>query len=108
MPNRRAFILGAIPLAMIDLAMIDPLQARADAPTGVRVQESDPIAMALGYRADATRVDRAKFPTYGPGHRCGTCQLFQGAAGARWGACPIMGNKLVSTQGWCSAWAQKS
>lgn len=77
----------------------------ADAPV---LDEKDPQAAALGYVADATKANKAKFPTYAAGRTCGNCQLYQGAAGTATGPCPIFGGKQVAAKGWCSAWVKKA
>jgi hypothetical protein len=64
--------------------------------------------MSLGYKHDASQVDKAKFSKYAAGEHCGNCQLFQGKAGEDWGPCPIFGGKLVSVKGWCSAYTKKA
>jgi len=72
------------------------------------LSEADPMAQALGYRADASKVDKAKFPQYGAGQTCSTCSLYAGAAGAPSGPCPIYAGKAVSATGWCASYARKS
>lgn len=73
-----------------------------------KVAETDPAAVSLGYKADATKVDKTKYPKFAAGQVCGGCMLFQGKAGDAQGACPALGNKLVSAKGWCSAWVKKA
>jgi High potential iron-sulfur protein len=72
------------------------------------VVESDPQAVALGYKADATKVDKTKQPKYAAGQMCGSCALYQGKAGAASGPCPLFGGKDVSAKGWCSAYVKKA
>jgi hypothetical protein len=81
-------------------------KVRAAAP--VAVTESDPTAQALGYKADATQVDKAKFAKYQAGEACANCQLYQGKAGDAAGPCPIFSGKQVSAKGWCSAYVKKA
>jgi High potential iron-sulfur protein len=71
------------------------------------VSESDPMAVSLGYKANASSVDKAKFPQYAAGASCSSCALFQGAAGASSGPCAIFAGKAVSAQGWCASYAKK-
>jgi hypothetical protein len=71
------------------------------------VAENDPQASALGYKADASKVDKAKFPKFAAGQVCSNCALFQGAAGAAAGGCPLYAGKQVAAKGWCSAYAKK-
>ena len=98
--NRRLFVLQSIVgCAGIGIAL------RAKAQT--MVAESDAQATALGYKADATKVDKAKQPKYAAGQACSSCALFQGTAGAAAGGCPLFAGKQVAAKGWCSAWAKK-
>jgi len=71
------------------------------------VAETDPQAGALGYKADATKVDKSKFPKYAAGQNCGSCALFQGKAGDAAGNCPLFAGKQVASTAWCSAYAKK-
>jgi len=87
-------------------------QASAPAPTAAltKLDESEPTAIALGYRHDATQVDTTKFPRYQAGQHCASCMLFQPDVGgeAGWGACSIFPGKLVDANGWCSAFVAKT
>ena len=71
------------------------------------VAENDPQAVALAYKADATKVDKSKQPKYAAGQACGNCALYQGAAGSAAGVCPLFAGKQVSAKAWCSAYAKK-
>lgn len=84
--------LGAIPLTLKAQEMVD---------------ENDPAAAALGYKADTSAVDAAKFPQHKPEQMCSNCQLFQGGE-ADSGGCAIFPGKLVAGKGWCSAWVLKA
>ena len=72
------------------------------------VEEKDPQAAALGYVADASKADKAKFKTWAAGQACGNCQLFQGKPTDAYGNCPLFAGKQVSAKGWCSAFAKKA
>ena len=72
------------------------------------VSETDATAVALGYVADASRVDASKYPTRVAGSVCSNCALYQGAAGSANGACPLFAGQLVAAAGWCTAWARKT
>jgi hypothetical protein len=99
---RREFII-AIASGIGALASALPASSLAAA-----VSETDPTAAALGYKADASKVDRAKFPKYAPPAACSNCSLYQGKAGSPDGPCAIFQGKLVSAAGWCSAYTAKS
>ncbi len=66
MSNRRQFLksipivaaAGAV-MSMSDLALAAPM-----------VAETDPQAAALGYKADTTKVDKAKFPKHAADQHC--------------------------------------
>lgn len=68
------------------------------------LSESDPTAVALGYKTDAAKAPNRKDKT----SVCGNCSLFTGKAGASDGPCNIFGGKIVNAKGWCSAWAKKA
>lgn len=101
--SRRTFLVSSIGLAS-SLALSHKVLA-ADA---AKLDESDPIAVSLGYKHDATLVDKAKQAKYVAGEDCSNCQLYQGKAGEPWGPCPIFGGKQVNAKGWCSAYTKKA
>ncbi len=73
----------------------------------VKLDEKDAQAVALGYVADAAKVDTKKFAKFAAGQNCASCALFQAKPGDAWGGCPLFGTKQVAAKGWCSAWAKK-
>ena len=99
--TRRVFMLQSV---VGCAAAASALQARAQA----MLAEGDAQAAALGYKADATKVDKTKYPKYAAGQVCTNCALFQGAASAAAGGCPLFAGKQVAGKGWCSAWAKKA
>lgn len=103
MTSRRTFLLKVIPAAGA-LAVLGGKAMAAPA----AVVETDPQAIALGYKANTAKVDKAKFPKHAADQHCGNCQLFQGAATAASAPCAIFGGKLVANKGWCSAWVKKA
>ena len=100
MKPRRTFL---IQVAGVSGAAVLGTQAHAQA----MVAENDPQAAALSYKADATKVDKAKQPKYAAGQICGNCALFQGKPADASGGCPLFAGKAVATTGWCSAYAKK-
>lgn len=72
------------------------------------LSETDPQAAALGYKADTSKVDAAKYPKHAADQNCANCALYQGKAGDAAGACPLFAGKQVAAKGWCSAWAKKA
>lgn len=99
--NRRVFMLQSV---VAGAAVAAAAGAQAADPM---VAENDPVATTYGYKADASKVDKAKFPKFAAGQSCVNCALFQGAAGATAGACPLYAGKQVSAKGWCNAYAKK-
>ncbi|MCY7319656.1 MAG: high-potential iron-sulfur protein [Ramlibacter sp.] len=80
--------------------------------TGAQAQalldEKNAQAMALGYVADAKRVDVKKYPKFVVGQNCANCALYQGKASDKAAGCPLFAGKQVAGAGWCSAWAKKA
>jgi len=72
------------------------------------VDEKDPQAAALGYVAEARRVDVKKYPKFAAGQNCAGCALYQGKAADKAAGCPLFAGKQVAATGWCSAWAKKA
>lgn len=98
--TRRQFMMtSAAGLASMGLASTASAQAM--------VAETDPQAVALGYYADSTKVDVAKFPKHKPDQFCNNCALYS-AKGAENGACSIFPGKLVAGPGWCNLWVKKA
>jgi hypothetical protein len=98
--NRRVFMMQVATAATATLAVS---QASAQA----MLDEKDPQAVGLSYKADATKVDKAKNPKFAAGNNCANCALFQAKPGAASGGCPLFGTKQVAAKGWCSAWVKK-
>ena len=69
--------------------------------------ESDPIAVALGYKKDAASVDVAKYPKRAGAASatqfCSNCALYTADDGGL-GVCTAIPGKLVAGPGRCNAW----
>src|ERR1044072_7681881 len=100
-PSPRTFL---IPSTGVASSFALSRQAFADAP---KVAESDPTAQALGYKEDASKVDKAKFAKYAPGQDCGNCSFYQGKPTDAYAGCPMFAGKQVAAKGWCSAYNKK-
>lgn len=99
MTSRRRFI-QIVPLAGATMLGAGTASAQL-------VAEKDPQAVALGYVADATKADKAKFKTYAAGQLCNNCALYQGKVTDAAAGCPLFAGKQVAAKGWCSAYAKK-
>jgi len=101
--SRRAFVMtvigGSTALAASRVA------AQAAAPV---LSETDPQAVALGYKADNTKVDKAKYPQHAATQMCSGCNFFQGKPTDAMAPCQLFAGKQVAGKGWCSAWAKKA
>jgi hypothetical protein len=90
-----------------------PAAPAADAGAGEpkKLDENDPVAKALGYSHDASKVDVAKYPkragAEGQKQFCHNCAQFNAGADA-WGKCNIFPQGMVNKDGWCNSWVQKS
>jgi hypothetical protein len=69
------------------------------------LDENDPVAQKLAYRADASKVDAAHFPDYQSGQTCANCSSYAGHANDATGPCSIFPGKTVAAGGWCKAYA---
>jgi hypothetical protein len=104
--SRRRFIAGAgTAISAAAFAGMLPRNARAD--DLPHLSPTDATAQTLGYVEDATKADKAKFPTYAAGDSCASCNFFQGGT-APWGPCQLFPGKAVNAKGWCSAHAKKA
>ena len=101
MNNRRQFIINLS--AAGGFAMAGHAFAQAPA-----LAETDPQAVALGYKADSTKVDKQKFPKHEASQKCNNCQLYQGTPTDATGGCPLFAGKQVAGPGWCGAWVKKT
>ena len=104
--RRNLLKIGTLAAAATALAAHTGPAAAQGAPQ--HLDEKDPQAQALGYKHDATKVDKAKFKNYQPGQTCANCQQFQAKAKEEWAGCAIFGAKQVNAKGWCSAWVKKA
>jgi hypothetical protein len=102
--SRRTFIITAVAAGT---AVLTTRWASATAQAPL-LQETDPQAVALGYKADASKVDKARFPRYAAGQMCANCTLYQGKSSDPSAPCPLFQGKQVAARAWCSAWSKKA
>ena len=100
MTSRRTF-LATIPASALALGL-------GNASAATALSESDPTAVGLGYKADATKVNVKKYPAFVPGQHCANCNLYAGKATDPAAPCSIFAGKLVNGKGWCVAWVKKA
>jgi hypothetical protein len=104
MQTRRIFLLKSV-----GAAAALPLASQAFAQqAAAKLDPKDPQAAALGYVEDHTKTDTKKFPRYTKDQQCVNCQLYTAKAGTKEGPCTLFQNRLVTAQGWCSAWVKKA
>ncbi len=106
--DRRQFLtMGVAGSGVIALSAIPIHLLAQDA-----VAESEPLAQAMGYVADASKTDTAKFPKRageaGAKQFCHNCALYAGEADSESAPCSIFQNRQVAGIGWCNAWVAKS
>ena len=111
--SRRDMLQKALSFILV-YPVIASFRASADAPKPALLSESDPQASALGYAADAKKVDLKKWPkrtgAEGAKQFCYNCQFYQNASGdpkaSKSAPCQIFAGKAVMAQGWCNTWTQ--
>jgi len=100
MTTRRIF-LASIPVTALALKS-------GNASAAVVLAETDPTAVALGYKTDVKKVDLKKYPNYVRGQVCANCNLYAGKLTDPQAPCTIFAGKLVNGKGWCTAWVKKA
>jgi hypothetical protein len=95
-PKRRRFIkLTATGLVAAPFApLLGGNAAAADL-----IKESDPAAVKLKYRADATKAPERTDPT----EFCDNCLAYASKDSAS-GTCSALEDRLVAAKGWCTSW----
>ena len=101
-PSRRAFVMTVVAGGSALAA------ARASAQAAPALAEADPQAVALGYKADNTKVEKAKYPQHAATQMCNGCNFYQGKPADAAAPCQLFAGKQVAGKGWCSAWAKKA
>lgn len=101
-PSRRAFVLTVVAGSSALAA------SRVAAQAAPVLAETDPQAVALGYKADNTKVDKAKYPQHAAGQMCSGCNFFQGKPTDAMAPCQLFAGKQVAGKGWCTAYAKKA
>jgi hypothetical protein len=104
---RRRFLKLAVAGAAVAPIASTLLLRSASAADLPHLAESDPTAMALGYKEDATKVDTAKYPTYKPGQMCSACKFWTGQPTDAYGPCQLFPGKATAAKGWCSGFNPK-
>jgi High potential iron-sulfur protein len=99
LPNQRRVFLMTLAASTAAVGSLAHAQSLLD--------ENDAQAVALGYVADARRVDSKKFPKFAAAQNCANCALYQGKATDKAAGCPLFAGKQVAGAGWCSAWAKR-
>lgn len=105
MTTRRTFIIHtatASAVATLGTVLTQPALAQT------QVSEKDAQAASLGYKVDASKVDRVKYPKFVASQNCANCQLYQAKPQDKLGACPLFAGKQVAASAWCSAWVKKA
>ena len=104
--TRRNFFHAGI--ALWTASLVPTVTIAANPP---ELQESDPIAVALGYKKDAATVDTTKYPkragAVGATQFCSNCALYSAGADGL-GGCTAIPGKQVAGAGWCNAWIPTS
>ena len=103
--SRRAFVMTVIAGGGALAASRVAAQAASTAPV---LSEADPQAVALGYKADATKVDKAKYPQHAAGQVGSGCNFYEGKPTSAMAPCQLVSGKQVAAKGWCSAYVKKA
>ncbi len=107
MDSRRKFLFKLAASAPIAAGSLLFGQDAPPPPPPAKLEESDPVAQALGYKHDTTKVDKAKYPNHKDEQICLDCALFTEKKGEDFAPCSAFGGKLVANKGWCAAYVKK-
>ncbi len=73
-----------------------------------KLDETNPTAVALGYRHDANEVDVGRFAKRaseeGKKQFCDNCLHYKSSDEEGWGPCAIFPGFAVAAKGWCNVW----
>jgi hypothetical protein len=109
--SRRSFLqifstsLVAVP-ALFSVSNLFAEKVIAPPPGPKPVEETNPIAKAMGYKKDASTVDAKKYPKYKAGNNCSNCVQYS-KLNDGWGKCKIITAGPVTSGGWCNSYLQK-
>jgi hypothetical protein len=107
MNSRRHFLYKLAATATAPVALGGRLLAQ-ETPPPEKLEETDPVAIALGYKMDTTKVDQTKYPQHKPEQICADCALVTpGSPDGEFIPCTAFQNKLVARKGWCMAYVKK-
>jgi High potential iron-sulfur protein len=104
MTDRRYDRRTVLKSALAGLAALPAVGFAAEQP---KLDEKDPLAVAMGYVHDVKKVDVNKTPQLKKGAHCANCMQIQGKDGEEWRGCNIFPGKLVNANGWCKVWVAK-
>ena len=82
-----------------------------EAAAAAKLDESNPTAVALGYKHDANDVDVDRFPKRaseeGKTQFCDNCLHYKPSPDEEgWGPCAIFPGFNVAAKGWCNVWVK--
>ena len=87
-------------------------KAASPLPSGMKaVSETDPVATAIGYKANIKDIDYEKYPQRkkpdAKNQFCNNCALYT-ASNDSWGKCQMLTSGVVAGEGWCGSWNKKA
>ena len=104
--SRRALVKGGL-IAGALIPAVGLVGRTARAAAMLPLDSNDPMAKALGYVTDGSKVNAAANPTFKASQKCSNCAQYTGKAGDAAGGCNIFPGHSVAAGGWCKSWAQK-
>ena len=104
--DRRTLLKSAL-AGLVALPASGLLREASAQGTPPHLDEKDPLAVAMGYVHDASKLDATKTPQYKPGSKCLNCVQLTGKDGDEWRPCNLFPGKVVHKDGWCKVWTLK-
>lgn len=103
MTDRRETLKGLVAATGSLAASLPALAAAAEPGSRTLLLETEPAAKAIGYIANAAKVDVQANPGYKRGQSCTTCAFVE-LTSARQRGCSLVPGRLVMAVGWCKLW----
>jgi High potential iron-sulfur protein len=103
---RREFLKSALASAVV-IPALGGAAARG-ATSLIPLDPRDPTAQSLGFIPDASKVAASANPAFKAGQHCGVCLQYQGKSSDATAGCSIYPGHSVPSNGWCSAFAQRT
>lgn len=105
--SRRSFLqiltTSAVAVSLLNVTKLFAVDMKT-LPKGAKaLDEKAPMANALGYKHEASKVDTKRYKKFVAGQNCANCAQYV-KKNEQWGECKIIKGGLVTAEGWCNSY----